>query len=88
MRIKTYSGDSALVSPIIRRSQILFWLAVAAFFVIQGSRAAFARSIGDAWGTVAVDAYDNLAATADRSGLVRLFDLSVPDRPAQISELT
>ena len=48
----------------------------------------YAADLSTANGAIAVDAYSGLAATADRSGLVRLFDVTVPDHPAQLSQFT
>jgi len=46
----------------------------------------FASDLSSASGTIAVDAYDGLAVTADRSGLVRIYDVTIPDHPKQLSK--
>jgi hypothetical protein len=50
--------------------------------------AAHAQSAPLAKGAIAVDAYNNLAATADRSGAVRLFDATTAAKPVLLSTVT
>jgi hypothetical protein len=56
--------------------------------LLLAAQAGFAADLSTAKGAIAVDAYNNLAATAERSGLVRIFDVTAPDRPVLLSKIT
>ncbi len=58
---------------------------LALFVLLVGAQSGLASDLAAAHGTVAVDAYNGIAATADRSGLVRLFDVAAPDHPVLLS---
>jgi hypothetical protein len=64
-----------------RALQIALLLFLTAFTAVI-TFAQEAKSVGS---TVALDAYDNLAVTADESGTVRFFDASTPSKPTLLS---
>ena len=86
MRTQTRFPESVAGLLITHRFRPLCWLAFAVFLLLHGTATVHANSLVSANGTIAVDVYNNKAVTADRSGLVRLFDLTVPDHPLLISK--
>jgi hypothetical protein len=68
--------------------QLLCRIAATLMLLLPAFRSAIASSAETASGTVAVDAWSGIAATADRTGTISLFDISAPNHPALLSRYT
>ena len=85
MTLQTIRLNCILSDRIFR---FMCYLMVAFSLPLLVCNALFASDVSVANGAIAVDAYGGIAATADRSGLVRLFDVTIPDHPVQLSQFT
>jgi hypothetical protein len=86
MNSQTRLPEMMTASLSARRTHAPGWLALLVFLLLHGTGTVQASSLVSAKGTIAVDVYDTVAATADRSGMVRLFDLTNPGHPAMLSQ--
>jgi hypothetical protein len=72
----------------IRASRCLIVCHLILCLLLLSSQTGFTSDLTTARGTVAVDAYNGIAATVDRSGVVRLLNVAAPDRPVLLSTYT
>jgi len=88
MTISTTIPTGAATRLFIRRFRSFLHGVGRVCFILLLAGSGFASDLTRAKGTIALDAYNNMVATADRSGLVQLYDVSAPDRPVLLSKIT
>ena len=88
MIIKISQVTMHAVSASERWSRSLCYFLVLVFLAMFAIAAGHASDVSLPSGTIAIDTYNNLAATADRTGFVQLFDITAPDHPVLLSKFT